>query len=212
MALLAIRSGSEAISPLVFFVLVTTIFSLGFAHDTSTLSQFGVVVIWAVVLFSILLTQEGVFRRDRDDGSLELLVLYARPLFAAVLGKLIVQWCISGLPIVALVPFAAWMMNIEWKTIPVLMGTLVIGTPVFSLIGALGASLILSTNRGGILLTLLVMPMFIPVLLLGIGVCYAHSAGEPFIAPFFCLLAILMGTVTLVPFAIGFALKASQKY
>ena len=159
-----------------------------------------------------MLSTENLFHRDYDDGSLELMLLHNRPLFLGVLGKLLAHWCVSGLPVAILSPLAAVFINAPPEIIVTLVGTLLLGTPVLTLIGGIGAALTAGRGRGGLLLAVLVMPLYIPVLIFGSGACYRILDGAVATGPMLWLTALLAGSITLAPFAIGAALKGSQEY
>lgn len=204
----ALRSGSDAVNPVAFFVLSVTVFGLGMREA----GEVGIGVIWVLALFAALLASESLFRRDEDDGSLEQMLLHARPLFLAVLGKLLAHWVFTGFLMVLLSPLAAWMLNVPTMAIAVLAGGLLLGTPVFTLIGAIGAALTIGTGRGGLLIAILVVPFHVPVLLFGIGAATAAANGQDPMPHFLWLAALFAGSLTLVPFVVAKALRISQEY
>ena len=210
--LIAIRGRTETANPVAFFVLALSLFVFAVGTDIETLPRVAPGVVWVVALFVAMLSTENLFHRDYDDGSLELMLLHNRPLFLGVLGKLLAHWCVSGLPVAILSPLAAVFINAPPEIIVTLVGTLLLGTPVLTLIGGIGAALTAGLGRGGLLLAVLVMPLYIPVLIFGSGACYRILDGAVATGPMLWLTALLAGSITLAPFAIGAALKGSQEY
>lgn len=202
--LLAARRPAEAANPLLFFLFCTVLLGVGAAAEGEALVGYGGV--WVLALFANMLAAEGLFERDREDGTLELMLIHARPRFAAVLGKLLAHWLMSGLPMVALSPVAAWLFLGSLADAPPLMASLLLGTPALTLIGAVGAALTVGAGRGGLLLAVLVTPLQLPVLIFGVG---AATAG-PF--ALYALAALLAASITLAPLAIARALAISQDY
>ncbi|GIT39405.1 MAG: heme exporter protein B [Gammaproteobacteria bacterium] len=193
-------------------MLALSLFVFAVGTDSETLPRVAPGVVWVVALFVAMLSTENLFHRDYDDGSLELMLLHNRPLFLGVLGKLLAHWCVSGLPVAILSPLAAVFINAPPEIIVTLVGTLLLGTPVLTLIGGIGAALTAGLGRGGLLLAVLVMPLYIPVLIFGSGACYRILDGAVATGPMLWLTALLAGSITLAPFAIGAALKGSQEY
>ena len=204
--LIAVRSRSDAANPLVFFVLATLLLGLGAG---TTLAPG---VIWVLALFANVLAVEGVFRRDHDDGTLEQLLIHARPLFPAVIGKLAAHWSLSGAPVALMSPLAAIMLSESTSGIGVLVVSLLLGTPALTLLGAIGAALTVATGRGGLLVAILVMPFYVPVLIFGASASTAAAAGEPTMFPLLALAALFAASITAAPFAIGKALAISQEH
>ncbi|HBP13732.1 MAG TPA: heme exporter protein CcmB [Gammaproteobacteria bacterium] len=210
--LVAIRARTETANPIAFFVLALSLFVFAVGTDSETLPRVAPGVVWVVALFAAMLSTENLFQRDHDDGSLELMLLDSRPLFLGVLGKLLAHWSVSGLPVAILSPLAAVFINAPFEIIAILVGTLLLGTPVLTLIGGIGAALTAGLGRGGLLLAVLVMPLYIPVLIFGSGACYRVLDGATVTGPVLWLTALLAGSITLAPFAIGAALRGSQEY
>ena len=208
----AVRGKGELANPLAFFILVIVLFALGVGPRPATLAIIGPGALWVIALFATMLALEGMFRRDFDDGTLELMIIHGDPLFVGVLGKLAAQWVTTGLPLTALSPLAAVMFHIEACGIVVVVVTLLLGTPSLTLIGAIGAALTVGLNKGGVLLSIIVMPLYVPILIFGAGACYGALAGDPIAAQLLWLTFFLLGTITLAPFAIAAALKISQEY
>ncbi len=210
--LVAIRARTETANPIAFFVLALSLFVFAVGTDSETLPRVAPGVVWVVALFAAMLSTENLFHRDHDDGSLELMLLDRRPLFLGVLGKLLAHWCVSGLPVAILSPLAVVFISAPVEIITILVGTLLLGTPVLTLIGGIGAALTAGLGRGGLLLAILVMPLYIPVLIFGSGACYRVLDEVSATGPVLWLIALLAGSITLAPFAIGAALRGSQEY
>jgi len=198
--LLAVRSRSDAANPVVFFVLSTVLLGLG------TGSGLGPGVIWVLALFANVLAVEGVFRRDHQDGTLEQLLVHAKPLFPAVVGKLAAHWLVSGLPVAVLSPLAAVMLCDSTTGVAVLVLSLLVGTPALTFLGAIGAALTVATGRGGLLVAILVMPFYVPVLIFGASASAAAMAGTSYTFALFALAALLAASITAAPFAVAKAL------
>jgi len=206
---LLLQSTEELANPLIFLFLALTLFALGGGGSPDTLSAFAPAIIWVLVLLANLLALEGLFRRDYDEGSLELLVLLAEPLFLPLLAKIFVHWLYSGLAMTLLAPLAALILFLPAQVLPTLMLTLLVGTPALSLIGAIGAALTVSLRRGGVLLALLVLPLYVPVLIFGAGAVTEQMAGIENMAQIYWLLVITMVALTVAPFLVAAALRIS---
>ncbi|MFT7186279.1 MAG: heme exporter protein B [Pseudohongiellaceae bacterium] len=207
--LTAYRSRQELANPLVFFVIVIVLFPLGVSPEPEFLKNAAAGLIWVAALLATMLSLDRLFQSDYDDGSLEQLVLCAQPLYLIVLIKSLIHWSLTGLPLIILSPFLATMLHLDAQHIPVLMLTLLIGTPVISLIGGIGAALTVSLRSGGILISLLVLPLTIPVLIFGTGTVQSSIDGLS-VAGHFSIMGIMLAlALTLSPFAISAALKIS---
>ena len=203
----AVRSRGEILNPLAFLFLGALLFALAFGGERAALSEFAAGILWTLVLLTNLLSLEALFRRDFENGALEQCLLLARPLFLAVLAKVAVQWCVSGLAMTALAPLAALLLNLRMEAVPVLMLCLLLGSPALSLLGALGAALSLGLGRGGALLALLILPLHLPVLIFGLSATLDGAAGLDATAQIYWLAAFTMLALTLSPFALAAALK-----
>jgi heme exporter protein B len=203
----ALRSPGDLANPLMFYVLAVALFPLGVGPGPERLAELAPGVLWVLALLATLLALDGLFRRDFDDGTLEQLTLHAQPLFAAVLAKVVAHWCVTGLPLVLFSPVAALMLNLPTEAIATLMATLLLGTPVLSVIGAVGAALTVSLRRSSLLLALIVLPLYVPVLILGSGAVAAVVDGlEP--GPQLAWMAALASlALTGAPFAAAMGLK-----
>nr|VFJ65430.1 MAG: heme exporter protein B [Candidatus Kentron sp. DK] len=165
--LLAMRRRNELANPLLFFVLVITLFTMGIRAEEHgrLLAVMAPGVIWVAAMLSALLSLDGMFRSDFEDGSLEQMLLSPHPTLLLVLAKISAHWLVTGLPLIVLAPLSGILMSLPLQTMTTLMGTLLLGTPILSLVGAIGVSLTVGLRRGGTLLSLLVLPLYIPVLL-----------------------------------------------
>ena len=204
---IAFRSRSELINPLMFYVMGISMFPLGVGPGAERLAEIAPGVLWVLALLSTLLSLDSLFRRDFDDGTLEQLVLNVDPLFVGVLAKVLAHWLVIGLPLTLLSPVAALMMFLPAAAVPTLVLTLLLGTPILSLLGAVGAALTVGLKRGGLLLTLIILPLYVPVLILGAGAVTAVIDGVDAAAQLAWLAAILALTLTLTPFAVALALR-----
>ena len=174
---LAWRTPGDSVNVVLFFVLSVVLFPFGVGPAAEILSRISVGVIWVMALLAALLSLDRLFREDADDGSLDLLALSPAPLEFLVLGKVLAHWLITGLPLIVASPLLALFLQMPREAYPTLLLALLIGTPTLSLIGAIGASLTLGARRGGVLVGLLVLPLYIPVLIFGVGAVEAASAG-----------------------------------
>lgn len=205
--LLAVRGPAEAANPLVFFALCALLFGLGTQLSGERAAGHGAV--WVLALFANVLAAEGLFARDHEDGTLELMLVHARPLLPLLLGKLAAHWLVCGLPVVLLSPLAALVLLGSWAGAPALLASLLLGTPILALLGAVGAALTVGVGRGGMLLWVLVAPLQLPVLIFGVSAAAAGAAGD---FAFWILAAMLAASLTLAPFVIVKALAISQEY
>ena len=205
----AFRQRQDLLNPLLFFVIVVTLFPLGVSPEVSFLQQAGAGILWVAALLSVLLSLDHLFRHDFDDGTLEQLVLQPQPLFLLVLAKTAAHWLLTGLPLVLITPVLGVMVHQDGNSIAILCLTLLIGTPVLSLIGSIGAALTLGLRSAGVLLSLLIIPLYIPVLIFGTGTVAAAGEGAP-VGGYLALMgAFLVLALTLAPFASAAALRIS---
>ncbi|WP_312242248.1 heme exporter protein CcmB, partial [Pantoea sp.] len=173
------RSGAEVINPLWFFLIVITLFPLGIGPEPQLLARIAPGVAWVAALLASLLALERLFRDDFLDGSLEQLLLLPAPLPLTVLGKVIAHWLVTGLPLIILSPLAALLLSLDFAGWRALALTLLLGTPTFSFLGAIGVGLTVGLRRGGVLLSLLVLPLAIPVLIFASAAIDAAGMGLP---------------------------------
>jgi len=205
----AFRRWGQMLNPLMFFLMVTTLFPLAVSPELSLLRDISPGVLWVAALLSSLLALNVLFHSDVDDGSMELLVLSPQPLALLLLAKTAAHWLISGLPLVAISPLAAVGLNMPYDALGALMLSLLLGTPILSLIGAIGTALTVGLRRGGALLSLLVLPLAMPVLIFGARATdMALTSIDPRGA-LYLLAAMLMLALTLAPFAMAAAIRIS---
>nr|BAH89723.1 cytochrome c-type biogenesis protein CcmB [uncultured bacterium]BAH90558.1 cytochrome c-type biogenesis protein CcmB [uncultured bacterium] len=206
---LLIQNSEEALNPLLFLFLAISLFALATGGGADVLRDYAPAIIWVLVLLANLLSLEGLFRRDYEDGTLELLVLKAEPAFLAILAKVLVHWMFSGLAMTLLAPVAALILYLPASALPTLILVLLVGTPALSLIGAVGAALTVGLKRGGALLALLVLPMYVPILIFGAGAVLEQMDGIETLAQIYWLGVITMASLTLAPFAVQAAIRVS---
>lgn len=204
---LSLRQGADALVAVMFFVLCVVLFPFGVGPEPNMLARISAGVIWVAALLASLLSIDRLFQADYEDGSLELLALGGLPLEAVVLAKTLAHWLVTGLPLIAASPLLAVLMNMPADGFGVLALTLLAGTPTLSLIGAVGAALTLGARRGGVLLSLLVLPLYVPVLIFGAGAVEAAVAGVSAEAHLLLLGGLLAGTLPLAPWAAASALR-----
>ncbi|WP_372966005.1 heme exporter protein CcmB [Marinobacter sp.] len=205
----AFRQRQDLLNPLLFFTMVVTLFPLGVSPEVAFLKQSGAGILWVAALLSVLLSLDHLFRHDFDDGTLEQLMLQPQPLFLLVLAKTMAHWMLTGLPLVLLTPVLGLMLHLDGNSVATLCLTLLIGTPVLSLVGAIGAALTLGLRSAGVLLSLLIIPLYIPVLIFGTGTVAAAAEGASVTGYLALLGAFLVLALTLAPFASAAALRIS---
>lgn len=208
-ARLLFRRPAELANPLVFFAVVIALFPLAVGPESQQLRNLSPGLLWVAALLAVLLSLDGLFRSDFEDGSLEQWVVSPHPLSLLVLAKVVAHWLFSGLALVLLSPLLALMLGLPAHCVPVLLLSLLLGTPVLSLLGAVGAALTVGLKRGGLLLALLILPLYIPVLILGAGALQASLQGLPAAGQLLWMASLTALAVTLAPFAIAAGLKIS---
>lgn len=208
-ARLLARKPAELVNPLVFFAIVIALFPLSVGPQTSLLSTIAPGLIWVAALLAVLLSLESIFRTDFEDGSLEQWFVSPYSPSMLALAKVLAHWLFSGLALVLLSPLLAMMLGLPARHVPVLLASLLLGTPVLSMLGAVGAALTVGLKRGGILLSLLILPLYIPVLILGSGALQASLQGLPTLGYLLWMASLMTLTITLAPFAIAAGLKIS---
>jgi len=207
--LLALRRSSDVGTALLFFVIVTTLFPLGIGAEPDLLRAIAPGAIWVAALLSSMLSLGRLFALDHADGTLEQILLGAAPLGAVVAAKALAHWLVSGLPLVLIAPLIALQYDLPASLYGVLALSLLLGTPVLSLIGAIGAALTLGLRGGGVLLSLLVLPLYVPVLIMGAGGVEMAAAGMGAQGHLLLLAAMLVGAAAFAPWAIAAALRIS---
>ncbi|MBT3042895.1 MAG: heme exporter protein CcmB [Candidatus Thiodiazotropha sp. (ex Codakia orbicularis)] len=206
---LAYRRRAELANPMLFFILVTAMFPLGIGNDPKLIEVVGPGVIWVAALLAALLSLDSMFRSDYDDGSLEQFMLSAHPVSILVLAKILAHWLVTGLPLFIIAPLLAVLLHIPGSAVPTLMLTLLLGTPVLSLIGSVGVALTVGLRRGGMILSLLVLPLYVPVLIFATDAVKTAIVGIPTTAQLSILSAMLVGSLVLAPMATAASLRIS---
>ncbi len=204
---LAFRQGIGGLMAVMFFVLAVVLFPLGVGPEVNMLARISAGVIWVAALLASMLSLERLFQTDFEDGSLELLALTPMPLEAIVLAKVAAHWLTTGLPLIAAAPLLAVLLHMNADGFTVLVVALALGTPSLSLVGAVGAALILGSRRGGVLLSLLILPLYIPVLIFGVGAVDAAIAGFTVRPQLLILGGLLLAALPLCPWAAAAALR-----
>jgi heme exporter protein B len=207
--LLAFRRRAEIANPLLFFILIATMFPLGIGADAQVLKAVGPGVIWVAALLAALLSLDSMFRSDFEDGTLEQFMLSAHPVSLLVVAKVLAHWVVTGLPLLAVAPLLGILLSLSGDAIGVLVLTLTLGTPVLSLIGAVGVALTVGLRRGGIILSLLVLPLYVPVLIFASSAVETAAAGIPITAQLYILSAMLVLALSLAPLATAASLRIS---
>ncbi|TDG13908.1 heme exporter protein CcmB [Seongchinamella unica] len=206
---LAIRRPIEIGNPLLFFAMVVALFPLGLGPAPDKLADFAPGILWIIALLSNLLTSDSVFRSDYDDGSLEQLLLSPQPLYLSVLSYIGAHWLVTGLLLALVSPLFAVMLNLPAAGIAALFASLLLGTAVLSLVGGIGAALTVGLKRGGMLISLLILPLYMPVLIFGSAAVKAAVIGAP-AAPYLAILgAMLSLAIALAPVAAAAGLRIS---
>ena len=208
--LLAMRRKSDVLTTLFFFIIVVSLFPLGVGPEMAMLRQIAPGVLWVAALLATMLSLNRLFAADHADGTLEQMALSAVPLGVLVTGKVIAHWLLSGLPLALLAPVLGLQFDLAAGSLAVLVVSLLIGTPVLSLIGAVGAALTLGVRGGGVLVSLLVLPLYVPVLIFGAGAVMAAAQGLPFAGALWLLGAALVLAVVLAPLAAATALRIAM--
>ncbi|WP_275098388.1 heme exporter protein CcmB [Sedimenticola hydrogenitrophicus] len=207
--LLAMRRRSDLFTTLFFFVIVVSLFPLGIGPEMKTLRLIAPGVFWVAALLASMLALERLFAVDYEDGALEQMLLTPQPLFTLVLAKVIAHWLVTGLPLVLMAPLLGLQYDLSSDALGVMVVSLLLGTPALSLIGAIGAALTLGLRGGGVLVSLLVLPLYIPVLIFGSGAVEATASGMGGQGHLLMLGAILVLSLLLAPLAASAALRIS---
>ncbi len=206
---LGLRRPAQLLNPLLFFALVVTLFPLGLGPSTDTLSAFAPGILWIVALLANMLGVDSLFRSDFDDGSLDQLLLAEQPLYLLVFPYLLVHWLLSGVILAVVSPLFALMLSLPGEGMLVLTVTLLLGSGVMSVLGAVGAALTVGLRRGGMLIALLVAPFYVPVLIFGSAAVRAAVSGLDAL-PYVALLgAMLSFALALGPLAVSAGLRIS---
>lgn len=207
--ILAFRQRSELANPLLFFVIVITLFPLGVGADARLLKVMAPGLIWVAALLAAMLSLDSIFRSDFEDGTLEQLVLSAHPVTILVLAKVTAHWLTTGLPLILIAPLLAMMLGLETDAMGVLLLTLLLGTPVLSLVGAIGVALTIGLRKGGVILSLLVLPLYVPVLIFASSAVMTTVSGFSAAGQINMLAAFLALAISLAPLPVAAALRMS---
>jgi heme exporter protein B len=206
---LAFRQGADAVTALLFFVLATVMFPLGIGPDLAILAWIATGLLWVTALLAALLSLERLYLADYEDGTLDLLSLAPLPLEMVALAKIIAHWLTTGLPLLVIAPVLATFLGMGEHGLPMLVAALALGTPTLSLVGSVCAALTLGARRGGVLLPILVLPLYIPVLVFGTAAVSATLDGMDPSAPLMILGGLLLGSLVLAPWASAAGLRQS---
>ncbi len=207
--LIAFRRKADILNPLWFFIIVITLFPLSIGPEPNLLARIAAGIVWVAALLSALLSLERLFRDDFSDGSLEQMMLMPTPLSVLVLAKVVAHWLLTGLPLIIISPLLAILLSLDFNTWLAIVLTLLLGTPTLSFLGGVGVALTVGLQKGGVLLSLLILPLYIPVLIFATSAIDAASLGMAYNGQLAILGALLMGSATLTPFAISSALRVS---
>ncbi|MBA5249861.1 MAG: heme exporter protein CcmB [Gammaproteobacteria bacterium] len=205
----ALRNLSSVMNPLLFFIIAISLFPLAISPEATTLSQIASGIIWVASMLAVLLSLNTLFHDDFDNGVLEQMVISHHSLPLLILSKIIAHWLLTGVPIILLSPLLGTLLFLDGESIKVLMLTLLIATPSLSLIGAIGASLIVSIKNSGMLLSLLILPLYIPILIFASSAVSQAQADLEIDAQLYFLSAILVISLMVAPFISALSLKIS---
>jgi len=207
---LAVRNRAEFANPILFFVLVITLFPLAIGAVPELLARIAPGIIWVAALLAAMLSLDSIFRSDFDDGSLEQLLMSAHPMPVLVLAKVCAHWLVTGVPLLLISPVLAEMLGMPQAAQGTLFLTILIGTPILSLVGSMGVALTVGLPKGGIILSLLVLPLYVPILIFASSAIESAAGGLDVFAQIYILMAFLFVSVSLSPLATAAALKMSM--
>lgn len=205
--LLAARRPGQLLQPLAFFVVVTALFPLGYSPELSQLRLIAPGVLWVSALLASMLALEALFREDAQDGTLEQFALSGQPLTWLLLAKTLGHWSLTGLPLTLMSPLVGAMLGVPLTAMPGMVAALVLGTLTLSLVGSIGAALTLGVRRGGVLLSILTLPLAVPVIVFGARATELAMAGESLTGPLYLLAALATLALTLAPLAAAAAVR-----
>ncbi len=208
---LALRQGTDVAMVVSFFVITVTLFPLGVGPEPNILARIAAGVVWVTALLAVMLSLERMFQSDYDDGSIDLLLLTPAPLELVVLAKIVAHWLLTGFPLIVTAPVLAALMNMPAEGYLVLIATMALATPTLSLVGAVGAALTLGARRGGVLISLLVLPLYIPVLIFAVAAVDAAITDLSTKPHLLILGAMLAAALPLAPWAAAAALRHSLR-
>ena len=204
---LALRQGSDSVMVVTFFVLTVVLFPFGIGPEAGILERVSAGVLMVTALLASMLSLDRLFQTDYEDGSLELLVLTPAPLGVVVAAKMLAHWLTTGLPLMVAAPVLAVLLHMQADGFPILLAAMALGTPTLSLIGGIGAALVLGARRGGVLLSLLILPLYVPVLIFGVGAIDAAVQGMSARPHLLILAGILAAALVMAPGASAAALR-----
>lgn len=205
--LLATRHRAELANPLIFFIMIIVLFPFAFGSDTELLNRVMPGTIWITALLATSLSLEGVFRSDFDDGSIEQIILSGYPLTLLVIAKIAAHWCLTGLPLIIIAMLTAFLLSFPEQVLQTLFFTLLLGTPVLSLIGSIAVALTIGLRSGGMLLSLIILPLYMPTLIFAMLAVENRMADMSVDAELFFLSGILVLAMTLAPLATASSLR-----
>lgn len=208
---LALRQGSDSVTVVAFFVLTAVLFPLAVGPEPVILERIAAGVVWVTALLAAMLSLDRLFQADYEDGSLDLLLLAPVPLPLVVAVKALAHWLTTGLPLIVAAPLLALLLNLESHGFAGLMVAMLLGTPTLSLIGAVGAALVLGARRGGVLLSVLVLPLYVPVLVFGVSAVEAAVTALSWRTEALILAAMLLAALALCPWAAAAALRQAAE-
>lgn len=207
--LLALRRRSDFLNPLAFFLIVCSLFPLGVGPNPQQLALLAPGILWVVALLACLLATDTMLRHDFDDGSLEQMILSPAPLYLQVMAKTLAHWLLTGFPLTLISPLLALLLQMPTAGMLALLLSMALGTATLSFIGAIGAGLTVGLRKGGLLLSLIILPLYIPVLIFGVSTVKAAVDGFPYVGMLAILGALLLLALTLAPLAIAAAVRIS---
>tara|TARA_R110000868_G_scaffold778_7_gene5709 strand:+ start:9306 stop:9971 length:666 start_codon:yes stop_codon:yes gene_type:complete len=208
---IALRQLSDTMTVIVFFVIAAALFPFGVGADPNLLARMAPGILWVTALLAAMLSFDRLFQNDYEDGTLELLVVAPQPVWLTALAKIAAHWLTTGLPLLVASPVIGIMLNLEPNGYGVLMAAMALGTAIISLVGALGAALTLGSRRSGVLLSLLVLPLVIPVLIFGAGAVEAVIGGFPATQQLLVLGGMLLACLALCPWGCAAALRLAAE-
>jgi len=208
---LAMRRKTDILSALFFFIIVISLFPLGVGAEKAMLQKIAPGVVWVAALLASMLALERLFASDYEDGTLEQMLMSSQPLTIIVLAKTVAHWLLTGLPLVLIAPLVGLQYHLSDDAIGIMMLSLLIGTPILSLLGAIGAALTLGLRGGGVLISLLILPLYIPVLIYGSGAITASAMQGESQAYLMLLSAFLILSLTFTPWVTAAALRISSE-
>lgn len=209
--LIAFRHRAEILNPIIYFVIITALFPLAISAEKKDLILITPGVIWIAALLSSLLSLDKLFRSDYEDGTLEQMMLSPHPTALLVFGKILAHWLVTGLPLLIIAPVLASSLHMPAQAYPALIYTILLGTPILSLLGGIGIALTISLRRGGVLLVILMLPLYMPVLALASWSLRLAINSDPYTSYLLTLAALLTLSLTLAPLAIASALRVSLR-